>query len=80
VGTLVGILVVIGLVGIKISSTYKKITVLDALRGGINTHNYKRNYFPLEKTPLPVPMVLSLKETFGGLGRNLLMVMIRHSW
>ncbi|MBE5862994.1 MAG: ABC transporter permease [Lachnospiraceae bacterium] len=76
VGTLVGILVVIGLVGIKISSTYKKITVLDALRGGINTHNYKRNYFPLEKTPLPVPMVLSLKETFGGLGRNLLMVMI----
>ena len=76
VGTLLGILVVIGLVGIKISSSYKKITVLDALRGGINTHNYKKNYFPLEKTPLPVPMVLSLKETFGGLGRNLLMVII----
>ncbi|MBQ9490977.1 MAG: ABC transporter permease [Lachnospiraceae bacterium] len=75
-GTLLGILVVIWLVGIKISSTYKKITVLDALRGGINTHNYKKNYFPLDKTPLPVPLALSLKETFGGLGRNCLMVII----
>ncbi|MBQ8950822.1 MAG: ABC transporter permease [Eubacterium sp.] len=58
------------------SRAYKKISVLDALRGGINTHNYKKNYFPFEKTPLPIPMVVSLKDTFGGLGRNIVMLLI----
>ena len=74
--TFFGVLLVIGLVGLWISSAYQRITVLDALRGGINTHNFKRNYFPFEKTPLPVPVVLALKECFGGLGRNLLMVFV----
>ncbi len=59
-----------------LSRRYQKITVLDALRGGINTHNFKKNFFPFEKTSLPVPLVLSLKDTFGGLGRNLAMTVI----
>lgn len=58
------------------SKVYKKVTVLDALRGGINAHNFKRNFFPFEKTFLPTPMVLSLKETFGEVGRNVLMLLI----
>lgn len=58
------------------SKVYKKVTVLDALRGGINAHNFKRNFFPLEKTFLPTPMVLSFKETFGEVGRNVLMLLI----
>lgn len=74
--TILGLLLVIGLVGLLISRTYKKITVLDALRGGINTHNFKKNFFAFDKTPLPVPVVLSLKDTFGGIGRNLVMVLI----
>lgn len=74
--TILGLLLVIGLVGILISRAYKKITVLDALRGGINTHNFKKNFFAFDKTPLPVPVVLSLKDTFGGIGRNLVMVFI----
>ncbi len=44
---------------------YHKITVLDALRGGIHTHNFKRNYFPLEKSSLPLSLVLSGKQIFG---------------
>lgn len=74
--TVLGLLLVIGLAGLLISRTYKKITVLDALRGGISVHNFKKNFFAFDKTPLPVPVVLSLKDTFGGIGRNLIMVLI----
>ncbi|MCR5251677.1 MAG: ABC transporter permease [Lachnospiraceae bacterium] len=48
-----------------IGRDYHKTTVLDALRGGINTHNFKKNLFSFEKTALPVPFVIALKETFG---------------
>ncbi|MBR6316648.1 MAG: hypothetical protein IKR58_06570 [Lachnospiraceae bacterium] len=67
---------IIYLVSRMTSSSYKKISVLDALRGGLGTHNFKRNFFSFEKTPLPIPAVLSLKETFGGLGKNLVMTLI----
>ncbi|MCR5700741.1 MAG: ABC transporter permease [Lachnospiraceae bacterium] len=59
-----------------VSRVYKKITVLDALRGGINAHNFKKNHFAFEKTPLPIPFVLSLKETFGEVSKNLVLTLI----
>ena len=74
--TVVGLLLLVWLVSIRISRTYKKITVLEALRGGLGTHNFKKNHFPFEKTGLPVPVVLSLKETFGNLRRNIAMVLM----
>ncbi len=66
----------IGLAAIKVSAAYKKISVLDALRGGITTHNFKRNPFELENTPLPLPLTLALKDTFREPGKNLIMVLI----
>ena len=74
--TVAGILLLVGLLSVRISRTYKKITVLEALRGGLGTHNYKKNRFSFEKTSLPVPLTLSLKETFGNAGRNIAMVLI----
>ena len=59
-----------------ISRIYKKISVLDALRGGINAHNFRRNHFSFEKTPLPVSLILSLKDSVGNAGRNAIMVFI----
>ena len=76
VGTVIGLLLLIALVSRAAGRLYKKVTVLDALRGGINTHNFKKNRFTFEKTPLPVAIVLSLKDTFGGIGRNIVMVFI----
>ena len=61
---------------VMLSSSLKKISVLDALRGGITAHNFKRNFFSFEKTPLPIPLVMSLKDCFGNAGRNLLIVFI----
>ncbi len=75
-GTVLGIVLLIVLVARMASRSYKKTSVLDALRGGINTHNFRKNFFPFEKSPFPIPVVLALKDTFGGLGRNLLMVFI----
>ena len=75
-GTMLGLLLVVYLVTKLVSRSYKKITVLDALRGGITTHNFKRNSFSFEKTPLPIPVVLSLKDTSKSLGRNIVMVLI----
>lgn len=72
----ISIVIVLGLVARIISRKYKMITVLDALRGGITTHNFKKNFFSFENTPLPIPLTMALKDTFGGFGRNLIMVFI----
>ncbi|MBP5495311.1 MAG: ABC transporter permease [Lachnospiraceae bacterium] len=64
-GVVAGICIIITLFTLLLGRQYKKTTVLDALRGGINTHNYKKNVFPFDRTNLPVLLTLSLKETFG---------------
>ena len=75
-------LTVLGLTGLMIldarwvSRAFRKFTVLDALRGGINTHNYRKNHCSFEKSALPVPAVLSLKDTLGNPGRNVLLAVI----
>ncbi len=74
--SMICLLLVVALVAASDSRAYQKITVLDALRGGINTHNFRKNHFSFERTPLPIPLVMALKEFAGGLGRNLLMVFI----
>ena len=73
---LLGMTFLIAAVSMIVSGAYNKVSVLDALRGGVSTHNFKRNFFPFEKTALPVPVVLALKDTFGGIRKNLLMSFI----
>lgn len=58
------------------SRQYTKVSVLDCLRGGINNHNFKRNYLPFENSGLPVPVTLSLKELFGDKRRNIVLTVI----
>lgn len=74
--TVAALVLVTCLIAMLIGNVYKRITVLDALRGGINTHNYKKNYIPLDKTRLPLPIAKSLKSTLGGLRNSLLLVFI----
>ena len=64
-GTVLGICGIIAIFTIFLGRQYKKTSVLDALRGGINTHNYKKNVFPFDKSALPLSLTLALKETFG---------------
>ncbi|MBP5607465.1 MAG: ABC transporter permease [Lachnospiraceae bacterium] len=74
--TMIFLILVVAMVAAADSGAYQEVSVLDALRGGINTHNFKRNHFSFEKTPLPIPLVLALKDFAGGAGRNVLIVII----
>lgn len=53
------------------SHTLKKIDVITALRQGVETHNFKKNYFPLIHTRLPLQTALALKTTFSGAKKNI---------
>lgn len=74
--TAVALLFFVLLITARISRAYRKFTVLDALRGGISAHNYRKNHFSFEKTSLPVPAVLSLKDTMGNPGRNIALALV----
>ncbi|MDD6035777.1 MAG: ABC transporter permease [Lachnospiraceae bacterium] len=43
---------------------YKKISILDALRGNVKTHNFRKNHVALDKTVLPVSAALGVKGIF----------------
>lgn len=65
------ILAAIALVTLFLGREYHRITVLDALRGGVQNHNFKRNHFPYDRTHLPISVTNALKETFGKLGTQI---------
>ena len=48
----------------------KKIEPIVALRSGVQTHNFKKNRVPLEKTKAPVNLALALKTTLSGIKNN----------
>nr|MCR5503649.1 ABC transporter permease [Lachnospiraceae bacterium] len=63
--TVAGLTLLVGGLTLLIGREYRKTTVLEALRGGINAHNFKKNRFPFEKSIFPTAVTLALKETFG---------------
>jgi ABC-type antimicrobial peptide transport system permease subunit len=65
IGVVIFICIVVSLLTLLLGRDYKKTTVLEALRGGINAHNFKKNFFSFDKSNLPVSVTLALKETFG---------------
>lgn len=65
------VILVIALIAFLGSRIYRKIMVLDALRGGISSHNFRKNYFPLERTRQPLTLALGMKSIFGAKLKNL---------
>lgn len=53
------------------SRRIKKIEPIAALRSGIQTHNFKRNHIPFEKTKVPLNLALALKTTLSGIKYNI---------
>lgn len=49
----------------------KRIEPIVALRSGVQTHNFKRNFVPLERTKAPLNLALALKTTLSGVKHNL---------
>lgn len=56
---ILGVVLLVSYLGGRV---YKKITVLESLRGGIRSHNFKKNYFGFDKCKLPVNIVLAGKN------------------
>lgn len=53
------------------SRKYKKITVLDALREGMTSHNFKKNRIRLDKTRLPLNLAVAAKGIFFHKKKNI---------
>ena len=54
------------------SRKLKKIEPIVALRDGVETHSFKKNHAPLDKTKFGLNMGLSLKNTFKNLKQNII--------
>lgn len=62
--------VVIGVAFIS-GRIYRKISVLEALRGGIHTHNFRKNYFGFDRFALPLPFTLAGKNLMNEKAKNI---------
>jgi len=73
---LLGTVVLILLIAYLAVRPIKKIYPLVALREGITTHNFKKNYFSLEKARGSLPLVLSLKQMLQNKKQMLTMIVM----
>lgn len=54
----------------------RRITPIAALRGGVQTHNFKKNHFPLDKAKGNLQLLLGLKSLSSSRKQNLLIILI----
>lgn len=59
--TIITILLFVLLASYIVARRFRKISILDALRGGVKTHNFRRNHIPLDTTFLPTHVALGVK-------------------
>ena len=74
--TIIGIPVMVFLGSLIATTSYKKLTVLEALRSGITSHNFRKNHFPLEKSRLPLNLVMAGKNNMGSIKRSIFITLI----
>jgi ABC-type antimicrobial peptide transport system permease subunit len=72
----VGICLLVMVLTILLGRQYSKISVLTALRGGVNAHNYKKNLFSFDKSSFPIAVTMALKDTFGRFSSQLGVIFI----
>lgn len=71
---IISLIILVGAVSLAVwgaSNRIKRIEPIVALRSGIQTHNFKSNHVPLEKTNTPLNLALALKNTLSGLKHNI---------
>ncbi len=54
----------------------RKLPVVTALRGGITTHSFRRNFFPLHRSRGPLTLLLACKSALANLRQNLALGLI----
>ncbi|MGE8206047.1 FtsX-like permease family protein [Heyndrickxia sp. NPDC080065] len=54
----------------------RKILPVAALRGGIQTHSFRKNYIPLEKAKGSLHFLLAIKSMLGNVKQNIMILLI----
>lgn len=70
------ILLFVSLISLLSAQKIKKINPIVALRGGINNHNFKKNYFPFEKTRGAVTVIIGFKSMFQNKKQSIMVAVI----
>lgn len=70
---LITVAFIVGTVGLVVWASarrVKKIEPIVALRSGLQTHNFRKNRIPLDKTHASLNLALALKNTLSGIKQN----------
>lgn len=76
VGVAEFVLLFVAMIVLRTATKLRKITTLDALRGGIQTYNFKKNHMPLEKGRMGLDTRLGLKSLLHNTKQNIAVVVI----
>ena len=76
ISTAAGIPAMVFIGALIATSSYRKLTVLEALKSGITSHNFKKNHFPLETSKLPLSLAMAGKNIFGSGKKSVLISLI----
>ena len=74
--TIIAVPLMVLLGSVIATRSYRKLTVLEALRSGITSHNFKKNHFPLEKSRLPLSLAMAGKNNFGSMKKSIFIALI----
>ena len=74
--TIIAVPLMVLLGSVIATRSYRKLTVLEALRSGITSHNFKKNHFPLEKSRLPLNLAMAGKNNFGSMKKSIFVALI----
>lgn len=74
--TLLFLMLIISLITIMTAMKAKKLTPIVALRSGFYTHNFKRNYVPLDKRNERLIFLLAMKAFFQNLKANVMVSIV----
>lgn len=54
----------------------RKLQAIMALRGGVETHNFKKNYFPMDRSKGNVNIILAIKGLMANGKKNILLLLV----
>lgn len=74
--TIILIIFIVVLVSLIAARRIRKLNPIVALRGGIVTHNFRKNHLPLDKAKGNLPFILAIKSTFNNLKQSIMILII----
>jgi putative ABC transport system permease protein len=74
--TCLAVLAVVMLVTLIATRRVRHLQPLEALRGGLSTHSFRRNHLPLESTAGPLPLILALKSALRNKGQVVMIILV----